>query len=103
MSPTLLHKVRATPRYDALMELKTHWPLDLERVKPYDEYALVCRGPDAMSPAENALVPASSDFPSCQGRMYVRLPFPQVFRAESGLAPSDAKKAACKSCMLAGQ
>ena len=64
VSPTLLHKVRATPRYDALMELKRHWPMDLRKDKNYFP---------AMSPAEAILVPASEG-----ERVCVNLPFSPV-------------------------
>ena len=67
VSPTLLHKVRATPRYDALMELKTHWPIDLRKNKiAWD-----------LSPAEFMLLPAAK--PRRNGELLVRMPFPQVF------------------------
>ena len=66
VSPTLLHKVRATPRYDALIELKKHWAIDLLAGKHVLE----------LSPPEHILVPAARSF-RC-GDLDVRVPFPQV-------------------------
>ena len=69
VSPTLLERVHATPRYDALMELKTHWLLDLRRgFGP---------GQPRPSPAEQVLLPAGH-LRCIPNMIFVSLPFGQV-------------------------
>ena len=82
----LLHKVRATPRYDALMELKTHWPIDMRKDKP----------PGHMSPADIVLAPSGRVLPSGSDWLTLHLPFPQVLWSIFDRLAFDLALAYCK-------
>ena len=70
VSPTLLRKVRATPRYDTLMELKNHWAIDLRASKETS----------SLNPAEAVLSARSELDADGSPVLPIHLPFREVCR-----------------------